>query len=70
MNFANASLKKSDIIKFDDNENNNDDFLFILRYKFCNSKYQSKQKQIRDEFMNIKLTALTAQLNNIFITNI
>ena len=39
LNFANASLKRSDIIKFDDNENNNDDFLFILRNKFRNLKY-------------------------------
>ena len=46
LNFANASLRKSDIIKFDDNKNNNDDFLFILRNKFCNSKCQSKQTQI------------------------
>ena len=57
-------------MKLNDNENNNDDFLFILRHKFCNSKYQSKQKQIRNEFASIKLTALTAQLNNTFIANI
>ena len=42
LNFANASSRRSDIIKFDDNENNNDDFLFILRNKFRNSKCQSK----------------------------
>ena len=55
MNFANASLKRSDIMKFDNNENNNDDFLFILRNKFRNSKCQSKQTQIQNEFTNIKL---------------
>ena len=70
LNFANASLKKSDIMKFDDNKNNNNNFLFILRHKFCNSKCQSKQTQIRNEFANIKLTILTAQLNNIIIENI
>ena len=42
LNFANAPLKRSDIIKFDDNENNNDDFLFILRNKLRNLKCQSK----------------------------
>ena len=57
-------------MKFDDSENNNDDFLFILRYKFCNLKCQSKQKQIQNEFANVKLTALTAQLNNTFIADI
>ena len=46
LNFANASLKKFDIMKFNDNENNNNDFLFILRNKLCNSKCQSKQTQI------------------------
>ena len=42
LNFANASSKRSDIMKFNDNKNNNDDFLFILRNKLCNSKCQSK----------------------------
>ena len=59
LNFANTSLKRSDIMKFDDNENNNDDFLFILQNKLRNSKCQSKQAQIRDEFANIKLITLT-----------
>ena len=57
-------------MKLDDNENKNNNFLFILRHKFCNLKYQSKQKQIQNEFANIKLAVLTAQLNNTFITNI
>ena len=59
LNFANAPLKRFDIMKLNDSENNNDDFLFILRNKFCNSKCQSKQMQIQDEFANIKLAALT-----------
>ena len=70
LNFANASSKKSDIIKFDDNKNNNDDFLFILRNKLRNLKYQSKQMQIQNEFTNIKLTTLTTQLNDTIIANI
>ena len=45
-------------MKSDDNENNNDDFLSILRNKLCNSKCQLKQAQIRNEFANIKLTIL------------
>ena len=53
------SLQRFDIIKFNDNKNNNDDFLFILRNKFRNSKCQSKQTQIRNEFANIKLITLT-----------
>ena len=57
-------------MKFDNNENNNNDFLFILRNKFYNLKCQLKQTQIRNEFANIKLTALTAQLNNMIIANI
>ena len=70
LNFANVSLKRFDIIKFDDNENNNDDFLFILRNKFCNLKCLLKQAQIRNEFANIKLTTLTTQLNDTIIANI
>ena len=46
-------------MKLDDNENNNDDFLSILRNKFCNLKCQLKQTQIQNEFANIKLTTLT-----------
>ena len=70
LNFANASLKRSDIMKLNDSENNNDDFLFILWNKFCNLKCQSKQTQIRNEFANIKLTILTTQLNDTIIANI
>ena len=70
LNFANASSRRPDIIKFDDNKNNNNDFLFILRNKFYNSKYQSKQTQIRNKFANIKLTTLTTQLNDMIIVNI
>ena len=70
LNLANASSRKSDIMKLDDNKNNNDDFLFILRNKFRNSECQSKQMQIRNEFANIKLAALTAQLNDMIIANI
>ena len=57
-------------MKSDDNENNNDDFLFILRNKFCNLKCQSKQAQIRDESANIKLTTLIMQLNDTIIADI
>ena len=70
LNFANALSKRFKIMKFDDNENNNDDFLFILRNKLCNSKCQLKQTQIWNKFANIKLTILTTQLNNIIIANI
>ena len=66
----NASSKRFDNIKFDDNENNNNNFLFILRNKFYNLKYQLKQAQIRNEFANIKLIILITQLNNTIIANI
>ena len=70
LNFANASSRKFDIIKFNNNENNINDFLFILRNKFYNSKCQSKQAQIRNKFANIKLTTLITQLNDTIIANI
>ena len=70
LNLANAPSREFDIIKFNDNKNNNDDFLFILRNKFYNSKYQSKQTQIWNKFANIKLTTLITQLNNMIIANI
>ena len=38
LNFANALLKKSDIVKLYNNENNDNNFMFILQHKFCNSK--------------------------------
>ena len=39
-NSTNAPLKRSDIIKPNNNENNNDNFLFILLNKLRNQKYQ------------------------------
>ena len=42
LNFVDASFKKSDIMKSNDNEKNNDDFLSILRNKFRNQEYQFK----------------------------
>ena len=35
-NSANAPLKRSNIVKSNDNENNNDNFFFILRNKLRN----------------------------------
>ena len=43
LNFGNTLSKKFDIMKSDHSEKNNNNFLFILWHKFCNSKYQSKQ---------------------------
>ena len=39
-NSANAPSRKPDIIKSNNNENNNDNFLSILRNKLRNQKYQ------------------------------
>ena len=39
-NSANASSKRFNIIKSNNNENSNDNFYFILRNKFRNQKYQ------------------------------
>ena len=41
LNFANASSRRFDIMKSNDNDKNNDKFLFILRNKFRNQNYQS-----------------------------
>ena len=64
------SLKRFNIIKFNDNKNNDNNSLFILRNKFYTLKYQLKQTQIQNKFTKIKLIILTTQLNDIIIVNI
>ena len=58
-NFVNASSKKFDIMKSNDNKKNNDNFLFILRNLFRNQKYQFELQKNVNIFVAIKLTTLT-----------
>ena len=69
-NFANASLKKFDIIKSKNAKNVNNNFLFILRNKLRNQFYQSKLLKNFKISSTVKLTASTTRLNNKFIANI
>ena len=43
-NFANASSKKFDMIKFDDNENNNNDFFLFCETNFAIENFNSIYK--------------------------
>ena len=70
LNFANASSRKFDIMKSNDNDKNNDKFLFILRNKFRNQNYQFDLQNDQRVFTTIKLTVSTTRLRNIVTTNI
>jgi len=70
LNFADILLRRSNIIKFDNSKNNNNNFLSILRNKFCNPKYQSKLQKNRDVSTIVKFAALIIQLNNTTIADI
>ncbi len=70
LNSANASSKRLDIMKLNDNEKNNNYFLSILWNKLCNQKCQSKLLKNEEVSTTIKLTALIIQLNNIVIADI
>jgi len=63
-------LRRFNIIKLNSSKNNNNNFLFILRNKFCNLKYQLKLQKNKDVFAIIKLTILITQLNSTIIANI
>ena len=39
LNSTNASSRRLDLMKSNDSENNNDDFLFILRHKLRSREY-------------------------------
>ena len=53
-NSANALSKKFDFMKSNDNKNNNDNFVFILRNKFRNQKYQFELQKNVNIFAAIK----------------
>ena len=59
LNFANASSKRFDIMKSNDNENNNDKFLFILRNKLRNQNYQFDLQSDQRVFVSIKFATST-----------
>ena len=56
-------------MKSNDSENNNDDFLFILRHKLRSRDYQLEFQENYDVFITVKLAALTKQSNSIAIAN-
>ena len=70
LNSANASSKKSDIMKSNDNDKNNDKFLFILRNKLRNQNYQFDLQSDQRVFATIKLATSTTRLRSIVTTNI
>ena len=57
-------------MKSNDSQNNNDDFLFILRHKLRNRTYQFEFQKNHHIFITIKLATLTKQSNNVVIANI
>ena len=69
LNFANASSRRLNIMKLNDSKKNNDDFLFTLRNKLRNQKYQSELLENEEVLIVIKLAALTMQLNDIVIAD-
>ncbi len=58
LNFANASLKRFDIMKLNDSKKNNDYFLFTLQNKLCNQKCQSELLENKEISIAVKLAAL------------
>jgi len=56
-------------MKLNDSKKNNDDFLFTLRNKLRNQKYQSELLENEEVLIVIKLAALTMQLNDIVIAD-
>ena len=70
LNSANASSRKSDIMKSNDNDKNNDKFLSILRNKLRNQNYQFDLQNDQRVFATIKFAASTTRLRNIVTTNI
>ena len=57
-------------MKSNDNDKNNDKFLFILRNKFRNSNYQFDLQNDQCVFATIKFAISITQLRNIITTNI
>jgi len=69
LNFANASLRKFNIMKLNDSKKNNDYFLSTLQNKLRNQKCQSELLKNEEVSTMIKLAALTMQLNDIVIAD-
>ena len=69
LNFANASLRRLNIMKLNNSKKNNDYFLFTLQKKLRNQKCQSELLKNEEVLTVIKLTALMMQLNDIVIAN-
>ena len=69
LNPANAPSRRSDFMKPDGNDKNNDRFLFILRNKFRNQNYQPDLQSDQRVFASVKLAASTARLRSTATTN-
>ena len=66
LNSTNASLKRLDFMKSNNSENNDDDFLFILRYKLRSREYQFEFQENYNVSIIIKLAALNWYSKKIF----
>ena len=69
LNSADAPSRRSDIVKPDGSEDNNDDFLPILRHKLCNQEYQPEPQERNGVSAIVKLEALTEQLDGITVAD-
>ena len=69
LNFVDTSFRRFDIMKSNDSEKNNDDFLSILRNKFRNQKYQFELQRNNRILVVIKLTIAMTQSSDKFIAN-
>ena len=69
LNFVDASFKRSDIMKSNDSEKNNDDFLSILRNKLRNQKYQFELQRNNRILVVVKLAIAMTQSSDKFIAS-
>ena len=69
LNFVDTSFKKFDIMKSNDSEKNNDDFLSILRNKFRNQKYQFELQRNNRILVVVKLAIAMTQSSDKFIAS-
>jgi len=69
LNSTNALLRRFDIMKLNNNEKNNDCFLFTLWNKLRNQKWQFELLKNEEVSTAVKLAALMMQLNDIVIAD-
>ena len=69
LNSTNTSSRKLDLMKSNDSENNNNNFLSNLRYKLRNREHQLEFQENYNIFVIVKLAVLTKQSNSTIIAN-